>query len=84
MLMTAASGAAGYMAHGNVDVYLALIASAAALLAAGLGALIANRVSEKTLGHFIGAVLVVLGVVMLATQHLPVNLAIVRPCGGAA
>jgi len=70
MMITAASGTAGYVLHGNIDIYAALIASVPTLLAAGLGALIANRVSERTLGRIIGAVLTILGVAMIATQYL--------------
>jgi len=32
--------------------------------------MIANRVSEKTLGRIIGAILSLLGIIMIATQHL--------------
>jgi len=70
MMITAASGTAGYALQGNIDVYAALIASATSLLAAGLGALVANRVSERTLGRAIGAVLTALGVAMVAAQYL--------------
>jgi len=70
MMITAASGTAGYVLHGNIDVYTALIASVPTLLAAGLGAMIANRVSERTLGRIIGAVLTIMGVAMMATQYL--------------
>jgi hypothetical protein len=70
MAITAASGTAGYILHGNIDVYAALIASVPTLLAASLGATVGNRVSERTLGRIIGAVLTTLGVVMIATQYL--------------
>ncbi|MDY6917424.1 MAG: sulfite exporter TauE/SafE family protein [Chloroflexota bacterium] len=70
MAITATSGTIGYAIHGNIDIYVALIASVSTVLAAGLGARVANRVSERTLGRIIGAVLTILGVVMIATQHL--------------
>ena len=70
MMITAASGTAGYVLHGHIDIYAALIASVPTLLTAGLGALVANRVSERTLGHIIGAVFTTLGVAMIATQYL--------------
>jgi len=70
MMITAASGTVGYALQENIDVYAALIASATALLAAGLGALVANRVSERTLGRAIGAVLTALGVAMVSAQYL--------------
>lgn len=70
MMITAASGAAGYVLHGNIDIYAGLIASVPTVLAAWLGALVANRVSERALGRIIGAVLTTLGVAMIATQYL--------------
>jgi hypothetical protein len=70
MMITATSGTVGYVLHGNIDIYAALIASVPTLLAASLGALIANRVSERTLGRIIGAVLTILGVAMIATQYM--------------
>jgi uncharacterized membrane protein YfcA len=70
MMITAASGTAGYVLQGNIDIYAALIASVPTLLAAGLGARVANRVSERTLGRIIGAVLTIMGVAMMATQYL--------------
>jgi len=70
MMITAASGTAGYVLHGNINVYAALIASVPTLLAAGLGALVANRVSEKVLGRIIGAVLTLMGIAMIATQFV--------------
>jgi len=70
MMITATSGAIGYAIHGNIDVPTALIASLSTVLAASLGAMIANRVSEKTLGRIIGAILSLLGIIMIATQHL--------------
>lgn len=68
MAITALSGTIGYAIHGNIDIFAALIATASTVLAAGLGALVANRVSEKTLGHIIGAILVVFGIAMVITQ----------------
>ena len=70
MMITAASGTVGYVIHGNIDIYAALIASVPTLLTAFLGAKIANRVSEKTLGRIIGVVLTILGVIMITTQYL--------------
>ena len=68
MMITAASGTAGYIIHSNIDIQAALIASVPTVLAAGIGAGIANRVSERTLGRIIGVVLTVLGVAMIATR----------------
>jgi uncharacterized membrane protein YfcA len=70
MMITAASGTAGYILHENIDIHAALIASVPTVLAAGLGAAIANRVGEKTLGRIIGVLLTTLGVAMIATQYL--------------
>lgn len=70
MMITAASGTVSYVMHGNIDVYAGLIASIPTILAASLGALIANRVSEKTLGRIIGSILTILGIVMIITQYL--------------
>jgi len=70
MMITAASGTAGYVLHGNIDIQAALIASVPTVLAAGLGAGIANRVGERTLGRIIGFVLAALGLAMIATQFL--------------
>ena len=70
MAITALSGTIGYAMQGNIDIYAALIASATTIPAAGLGALVANRVSEKTLGRIIGAVLTLLGIAMIAIQYL--------------
>ena len=68
MMITAASGTAGYIIHSNIDIQAALIASVPTVLAAGIGAGIANRVSERTLGRIIGVVLAALGVAMIATR----------------
>jgi uncharacterized membrane protein YfcA len=70
MMITAASGTAGYILHEHIDIHAALIASVPTVLAAGLGAAIANRVGEKTLGRIIGVLLTTLGVAMIATQYL--------------
>jgi uncharacterized membrane protein YfcA len=70
MMITAASGTLGYVLHGNINTSAALIASIPTVLCASLGALIANRVSEKTLGRIIGAVLTIMGVTMMTTQYL--------------
>ena len=70
MMITAASGTAGYILQGHIDVYAAIIASVPTLLTASLGATVANRVSEKTLGRIIGVVLTSLGVIMIAAQYL--------------
>ncbi len=68
MMVTAASGTVGYIIHSNIDIQAALIASVPTVLAAGIGAGIANRVSERTLGRIIGFVLTALGVAMIATR----------------
>lgn len=70
MMITAISGTAGYALHGNIDIYAALIASVSTVLTAGLGALVANRASEKTLGRIIGAILTVLGISMIVIQYI--------------
>jgi uncharacterized membrane protein YfcA len=70
MMITAASGTAGYILLEHIDIHAALIASVPTVLAAGLGAVIANRVSERTLGRIIGALLTSLGLAMIATQFL--------------
>jgi len=67
MMITAASGTAGYVGYGNINIYAGLFASVPTVLAAWLGALVANRVSERALGRIIGAVLTTLGVAMIAT-----------------
>ena len=68
MMVTAASGTAGYIIHSNIDIQAALIASVPTVLAAGIGAGIANRVSERTLGRIIGFILAALGFAMIATR----------------
>lgn len=70
MMITATSGTAGYVLHGNIDIQAALIASVPTVLTAGIGAGIANRVGERTLGRIIGFVLAALGLAMIATQFL--------------
>jgi hypothetical protein len=70
MAITATSGTIAYAIHGNIDIYAALIASVSTVLAAGLGALVANRVSEKILGQVIGAVLTMFGITMIITQFI--------------
>jgi hypothetical protein len=70
MMITAASGTAGYVLHRNINIYAALFASVPTLLAASLEARVANGVSEKTLGRIIGAALTILGVAMITTQYL--------------
>ena len=47
MMVTAISGTAGYVLHGNINIYAALIACVPTIMTAGLGATIANRVNEK-------------------------------------
>lgn len=70
MAITATSGTVGYVLQGNIDIYAALIASVPTVLAAGLGARIANRVSEIMLGKIIGVIFVILGIAMATTQYL--------------
>jgi len=84
MMITAASGTAGYVLHGNIDIQAALIASVPTVLAAGLGAGIANRVGERTLGRIIGFVLAALGLAMIATQFLAGGSVAVTPAVSGA
>jgi hypothetical protein len=70
MAITATSGTIGYTIHDNIDIYVAFIASVPTVLAAGLGASVANRVGEKTLGRIIGAILAMFGVIMIVSQSL--------------
>ena len=70
MAITATSGTIAYALYGYVDTYTALIASVPTVLAAGLGALVANRVSEKTLGRIIGTILAIFGIAMIVTQNI--------------
>ena len=70
MALTAASGAVGYGIRGNMDIYTALIASLPAVVVAGMGARIANRVSEATLGKIIGVIFVGLGISMIVIESL--------------
>jgi len=70
MMITAASGTGGYVLHGNINIYAALIASGPTVLTAWSGAWIANRVSEITLGRIIGAILTGLGITMITIQYL--------------
>jgi hypothetical protein len=69
MAITAASGAVGYAIQNSIDIYVGLIASVSTVLATALGAWVANRVSEVTLGKIIGAILVVLGIAMVVIQY---------------
>ena len=70
MALTAASGALGYGLRGNMDIYTALIASVPAVVVAGMGARIANRVSEATLGRIIGAIFIALGISMIVIESM--------------
>lgn len=70
MAITATSGTIGYAIQSNIDIYTALIASVPTVLAAWIGAWVANRVDEKTLGRIIGLILIVFGVVMIVTQYI--------------
>jgi len=71
MAINTASGSLSYGLHGNIDildVLTALIAGGPTLLAAGLGARVANVVSEATLGKLMGAIFILLGIAMIITQ----------------
>ena len=68
--INASSGALGYGLRGNIDVSAALIASVPAMLTGGLGARVANRVSEAKLGKIMGAIFIVLGIAMITAQFM--------------
>ncbi|MDY6892134.1 MAG: sulfite exporter TauE/SafE family protein [Chloroflexota bacterium] len=70
MAITAISGTVGYSIRDNIDIFTALIAGVATVLSAGLGARVANKVSEVTLGRSIGVILAALGIAMIATQYI--------------
>lgn len=66
-----ASGSVSYGLHGNIDIldiWTTLIAAGPTLLAAGLGARLANVVSEATLGKLMGTIFILLGIAMIITQ----------------
>ena len=70
MAINASSGALGYGLRGNIDVSAALIASAATVLTGGLGARVANRVSEAKLGKIMGVIFIVLGIAMITAPYI--------------
>lgn len=70
MAITATSGTVGYAIQGNIDIFAALVATVPTMLAAGIGARVANRVGEKTLGQIIGATLIVFGIAMIVIQYI--------------
>jgi uncharacterized membrane protein YfcA len=70
MAITASSGALGYGLRGNIEIYAALIASVPTVLAAGLGARVANRVTPATLGKIIGGIFILLGIAMIVTRFI--------------
>jgi uncharacterized membrane protein YfcA len=68
--INASSGALGYGLRGNMDVSAALIAAVPAMLTGGLGARVANRVSEVKLGKIMGAIFIILGFAMITAQFM--------------
>jgi len=70
MAINTSSGALGYGLHGNIDVYAALIAGVPTVLAGGLGARVANKVSEAKLGKIMGGIFTALGIAMVAAPYI--------------
>jgi hypothetical protein len=70
MAINASSGALGYGIRGNIDVYAALIASGPTVLAGGLGARVANTVSEAKLGKIMGVIFIILGIAMITAPYI--------------
>ena len=68
--INASSGALGYGLRGNMDVSAALIAGVPAMLTGGLGARVANRVSEAKLGKIMGGIFIVLGIAMVVVPYI--------------
>jgi hypothetical protein len=69
MAITATSGVLGYGLRGHLDIFAALIASVTTVLTAGTGARVAYRVSERTLGHIIGTIFILLGIGMIVSGY---------------
>jgi len=65
MFFITGSGAIGHGLIGNFIFDAALIAGLGAVIGAGSGSLIANKIDENKLGKLIGAILTIIGVVFL-------------------
>ena len=70
MAVNASSGALGYGIRGNIDVTAALIAVGPTVLTGGLGARVANRVSEAKLGKIMGVIFIALGIAMVVVPYI--------------
>lgn len=71
MSATAFTGSVSHFAIGGTpDITALLVCAVSTLLFAQLAAQIANRSTPKTLNRITGAILVILGVVILAVEHL--------------
>lgn len=71
MSATAFTGAVSHFALGDApDIEVLILCVASTLLFAQIAALIANRANPKTLNRITGAILVVLGVAILAVNYL--------------
>lgn len=68
MIITASSGTAGYLSHGNVNIPAGLIIGACALGGGILSSIYANRISEKALSRVIGISYFCLGGIMVAVR----------------
>ena len=65
MFFITGSGAIGHGLIGNFIFDAALIAGLGAVIGAGSGSIIANRIDENKLGRLIGAILTVIGIIFL-------------------
>jgi uncharacterized membrane protein YfcA len=65
MAITATSGASSYFIHGNLDIAVALVISAGALISSRIGAMASNKLGEITLKRIVALILIALGVIML-------------------
>jgi len=70
MAINTSSGTLGYALRGNIDFEAALIASVPTVLAGGLGARVANKVSEEKLGKIMGAIFMLLGIAMVIAPYI--------------
>ena len=70
MAVTALSGAIGYAINGYTSLTAAILVGAGAIVGGRVGAIYANKVSEKKLTKIIGSIFLILGVLMITQQLL--------------
>jgi putative Mn2+ efflux pump MntP len=68
MAVTALSGAISYAINGYTSLTAAILVGVGATLGGRVGAIYANKVSEKKLTKIVGLIFVILGVLMIIQQ----------------